>query len=388
MKIALYTYNTKPRGGVVHTLALAEALQKKGCSVTVFALGLKGENQFFRPVQVETKVFPFVAQQNEVFESRILRYMNTYTKGLELEDLDAFDIHHAQDCISANCLNRLMIKGLVPFFIRTVHHLDDFTTPALIDCQNRSVIMPETLVTVSDTWNNRLQFDYNRTSTVIHNGVESRFFHTEGDSEVLKAKYGLQNNIVYLTIGGIEPRKNTIATLRAFAEVKRSIPEAVLLIVGGTTLFDYRYYLEQFDRELHSLEASIRDGIRIMGSPDNETVQQLYRLADCYVQPSKKEGWGLALLEAMAGGTPVVASTIEVFQEFLQDEHNALLADPDNADSIATQMLRIVKEEDLARKLIINGKLTALQYTWPLAAEKHINLYERVLADGRTAQSG
>ncbi|GGG08691.1 MSMEG_0565 family glycosyltransferase [Paenibacillus abyssi] len=388
MRVALYTYNTKPRGGVVHTLALAEALQKAGCLVTVHALGLNGESQFFRKVGVDTKVIPFTPRQDELFEARIIRYIDTYAAALESEPLDAYDIHHAQDCISANSLNRLMTKGLVPYFIRTVHHLDDFTTPALVDCQNQSVVQPQALVTVSEYWSRRMKAEYGRASSLIHNGVEDRFFHKAGgDSRELKAKYGLQERTVFLALGGIEPRKNTIATLRAFTQVRRALPEAVLLIAGGTTLFDYRHYRNEFELELQSLEPAVVSSIRIMGSPDNETVQELYRLADCYVQPSKKEGWGLAILESMAAGTPVVASDIDVFQEFLKHGHNALLADPDRPEEIAGSMLRMVKEQELAEHLSTNGKVTARQYTWSVAAEKHKSLYRRVMMGGQAAYS-
>lgn len=388
MRIALYTYNTKPRGGVVHTLALAEALKEQGCSVTVFALGANGERQFFRPVQTETKVFPFTVQQHEAFESRILRYIDTYEEGLLQEFLERFDIHHVQDCISANALQRLITRGRVPFFVRTVHHLDDFTTPALVDCQKRSVMLPEALVTVSEAWQQRLQVDYGRSSSVIHNGVESRFFQNKQDQNELKTRFGFLGKTVYLTIGGIEPRKNTIGTLLAFERIKATIPDAVLIIVGGTTLFDYRYYLEHFNALLQSMPPSIQADVRIIGSPDNETIQSYYRLADCYVQPSKKEGWGLALLEAMACKTPVVASTIEVFQEFMLDGYNAGLADPDDIQDIASKMIEAVSERGRSRLMTINGLETAARYTWGKAAEKHIEFYEsRLMVHGRITES-
>ncbi|MBW7458363.1 MSMEG_0565 family glycosyltransferase [Paenibacillus sepulcri] len=383
MKIALYTYNTKPRGGVVHTLALAEAMNRRGCQVKVFALGLGGTSGFYRPIEAEERVIPFSARAGETFESRVIRYIETYTAGLEAEPLEQFDIHHVQDCISANSLSRLKEKGRVPFFIRTVHHLDDFTTPALVDCQQKSVIRPEALITVSDYWRKRLSDDIGRNSTVIHNGVDHRFFKPCDDKRELKKKYGLADKTVYFTLGGIEPRKNTIRTLRAFAEVKRSIPDAVLVIAGGTTLFDYRYYLDDFHQELNGLDKAVRDDIRIAGSPDTDTIQDYYQLADCFVQPSVKEGWGLAIMEAMAAGTPVVASTIEVFREFLIHEDHALLADPEDEGSIAASMTRIVKDRGLSYKLSRNGKEAAKAYSWESAADQHLALYERMVQNGR-----
>ncbi|AJY77325.1 MSMEG_0565 family glycosyltransferase [Paenibacillus beijingensis] len=382
LNVALFTYNTKPRGGVVHTLALAEALCARGCSVTVFALGLGGSTQFYRPAAVPTQVFSFPPREDESLESRILRYIDTYTAGMEQEALDRFDIFHAQDCISANCLNRLQQKGLIPFFIRTVHHLDDFVTPSLVSCQQQSVVVPKALITVSQTWRQKLQQLYERSSAVIHNGVDDRFFQPDAASAALKTSLQLENNIVFLTLGGIEPRKNTIVTLQAFAEVKRQLPQAALIIAGGSTLFDYRPYRLEFDRILERLPSSVRGDIRIITAPDDATVQQLYQLSDVYLQPSLQEGWGLAVLEAMASGTPVVASSIDVFREFLTDGFNACFADPGDPTSVAAHMLQTVRDKELQKRLTTNGKQTAAEYSWLTAADRHIHFYRRILSDG------
>lgn len=383
MKIALYTYNTKPRGGVVHTLALAEALVRSGCSVTVFALGLGGKEEFYRHVQADIRVIPYRASGIETFDARIASYIDVYTEGLAGEPLELYDIHHVQDCISANCLSRLMERGRIPFFIRTVHHLDDFTTPALVSCQHKSIVRPAELITVSDFWRNRLLLAYNRESAVIHNGVENRFFERRSSRHQLKEEYGFANHTVFFSLGGIEPRKNTILTLRAFQIVKRTIPDAVLIIAGGETLFDYRYYLNDFNIELNAMDNEVRQDVRIVGSPSDETIHDYYQLADCYVQPSAKEGWGLAVMEAMAGGTPVIASNIEVFREFMIHEHNALLPDPSAEHEIAESMIRAASDEHLRDRLAAEGKKTAYSFHWESTAKKHAALYRRLMLDVR-----
>ncbi|AIE61416.1 glycosyl transferase, group 1, putative [Bacillus methanolicus MGA3] len=384
MKVALYTYSTKPRGGVVHTLALAEALQDAGNEVVIYSLSQNGSS-FFRPVKTAVKLIPFSSRSDEQFESRILRYIDTYVEALEKEPLDTFDIHHAQDCISANSLYRLREKGLIPFFCRTVHHLDDFTTPALVQCQNRSVIGPDALITVSRYWQDRLESIYERSSQVIYNGVEQRFFQEAGNRSLVRDKYELEGKTVFLTIGGIEPRKNTLRILRAYARVKEAVPESVFLIVGGDTLFDYQYYRKSFFEEFSRLPSDVQEGVRITGSVDNQTLFHLYHVADCFVQPSIKEGWGLAILEAMAAGVPVIASDIPVFKEYLVDSYNALLANPEDDQAIARQMIRAVREKDLADTLILNGKATASKYTWQMAASEHMKLYRRMINRGHAA---
>jgi len=385
MKVALYTYNTKPRGGVVHTLALAEALVGHGCSVTVYALGHGGSERFYREVGADTTVFPFPAIEGEPFEAKIERSVQAFAAALAGEPLGSFDVHHVQDCISANSLHRLQEKGLVPSFLRTVHHLDDFTTPALVECQRRSIAAPRELIVVSDTWRDILRRETGRVPTVIHNGVDERFFRPPDDDDDVFAP---PDRVVLFTLGGIEPRKNTIATLHAFAKVKAQVPEAELVIGGGATLFDYRPYRAAFDEALERLPSAARDAVRIVPSPDDDTVRRLYRRADVYMQPSLKEGWGLSVLEAMAGGTPVVASDIPVFREFLIHESNALLADPSDSGDIASAVLRILADGAVRDRIAANGARTAQAYTWPAAAERHLDVYRRVLDDERAARIG
>ncbi|EID42639.1 glycosyltransferase [Parageobacillus thermoglucosidasius] len=131
----------------------------------------------------------------------------------------------------------------------------------------------------------------------------------------------------------------------------------------------------------------MQKGVRIVGAVDNQTLFHLYHIADCFVQPSIKEGWGLAILEAMAVGVPVIASDIPVFQEYLVDSHNALLANPEDDEAIARQMIRAVKEKDLAEMLVSNGKATAGRYTWMAAAREHMKLYRRMMNRGHAALS-
>jgi Glycosyltransferase Family 4 len=121
LRIALLSYSTKPRGGVVHTLALAEALAAAGQSVAVWTLGRGGDSGFFRAVdpRVRQHVVPFPDIEGEAVGPRILRSIAVLRDAF---DGAGYDIVHAQDCISANAAGRC---------VRTVHHLDQFTTLSL-----------------------------------------------------------------------------------------------------------------------------------------------------------------------------------------------------------------------------------------------------------------
>ncbi|HEY7879556.1 MAG TPA: glycosyltransferase, partial [Streptosporangiaceae bacterium] len=132
--VALVTYSVKPRGGVVHTLALAEALHAAGYPVRVIALGDPAAG-FFRPVAVPFTIIEAPASL-PTLEERVFANVDALTAGLG--DLAAdFPILHTQDCISARAAARVRdaAAGPPPVVVRTVHHVDDFTSPSLIDCQ-------------------------------------------------------------------------------------------------------------------------------------------------------------------------------------------------------------------------------------------------------------
>jgi hypothetical protein len=127
-RIALVTYSTKPRGGVVHTLALAEALVGLGADVSVVTLGDPAVG-FYRPVRAPTIVLPAPAPR-DTLEERVFASIDAVETGLR-SVAGRFDILHTQDCISASAAARVRDGGAAVEVLRTVHHMDDFTTQAL-----------------------------------------------------------------------------------------------------------------------------------------------------------------------------------------------------------------------------------------------------------------
>ena len=103
MRVSLLTYSTKPRGGVVHTLNLAEALAKAGAEVTVWSLARGGDPGFFRPVDpaVSVRLARFEDREGDTVTDRIVRSIEVMRSEF---DSTATDIVHAQDCISANAV--------------------------------------------------------------------------------------------------------------------------------------------------------------------------------------------------------------------------------------------------------------------------------------------
>jgi len=391
LSIALFTYSTRPRGGVVHTLELAEALVALGQRVRIFALEKPGRSGFFRQTDIPTSFISVEEFPNEEMADRVARYIDAYVGFLERDPTPGggFDIHHAEDCISANALIRLRATGHLRHVVRTVHHVDDFTSPSLISCQHDSIVGPDTVLVVSDWWRRRLAEDYAIDAQIVHNGVDlERFSPARDDVEraAERARVGLADSAVVLAVGGVEPRKNSLVLLAAFA---RAVPELaartrrrpVLVIVGGDTLFDYRDYRAAFDLDLERLIAAGRlepDAVVRPGPVEDDRLQRLYRAADVLAFPSVSEGWGLAILEAQASGTPVVTSDIEVFREYLVDGRDALLVAPDDPTALSQAIVRSVADPVLAASLRAGGLATAGTYDWRSTARRHIDIYRRL----------
>ncbi|WP_394932677.1 MSMEG_0565 family glycosyltransferase [uncultured Ilumatobacter sp.] len=376
-RVALTTYSVKPRGGVVHTLELAEALAALGVDVTIIAMG-DPEVGFFREVDVPVIIVP-APDWGDTLEERVFSWIEAMTIGLN-RVRDDFDIIHSQDCISARAAARVRDEGAPFRLIRTVHHVDDFTTQALIDCQISAIREPDEVLVVSELWRKQLLADYGVAATVVHNGVRAERFATPISSErraELRARIGATDKFLYLTVGGIEPRKGSEFLVEALGRLKADPcgADVMLAVVGGHSFQDYAPYRERVlgGLEQHGLKAG--GDLALLGTVSDDELPEWFHAADGFVFPSINEGWGLVVLEAMSAGLPVVASDIEVFHEFMTHEENAIMTATGDSHSLAIGMERLVMDSDLAASLRAAGPAVAAQFSWISTAEQHAAIY-------------
>ena len=376
LRIALLTYSTKPRGGVIHTMELAAALQALGHEACIFALDKDGTG-FCRPVACEYKLVPTqpaLPSIDKLVQQRIQEYVDYFSQ----HDL-FYDIFHAQDCISANALVMLRDRQQIPHVIRTVHHIDDYNSPYLQECQTRSILAPDLCLCVSQYWQQELKRQYNVDGGLVLNGVDTKRFSAkkDGSETELKQRLGLDGSPIYLTIGGIEPRKNSIRLLQAFAQVLKDYPQAQLVIAGGMTLFDYEPYQKQFFAAVDSMGVAVGKSLILPGVIPDAELPALYHCADAFVFPSVKEGWGLVVMEAIASHIPVITSNLPPFTEFLSPDR-AFLIDPYSPDAIAQAMQSIIQSK-VADSLRQHSQSILSQYTWETSAQMHLYHYDRLL---------
>lgn len=380
-RVALVTYSTKPRGGVVHTLSLAEALTARGMPVHIVALGDPATG-FFRDVAVPHTLIA-APPRLSTLEERVFASLDALEAGLA--GLAAnFDILHTQDCIAARAAARVRDAGAPVTVVRTVHHVDDFTTQALIDCQRQAILEPDSLIVVSDEWRARLRDEYGVASKTIYNGVDaSRFGPIAAvGRERVRRRARVAGRFVFLAVGGIEPRKGTVALFRAMAKLRAEVASPpVLVIIGAHSFQDYSGYQEEALALLGELGLEPgRDVIRA-GTVSDQELHEWYRSADALVFPSLKEGWGLAVLEAMSADLPVVASDIQVLREYLTDGVNAVLTTAGDPNDLAKGMRAVMEDPALRERLVAGGREVVPRFTWERAAAEHERVYQSLKGD-------
>jgi glycosyltransferase-like protein len=354
VRIALLTYSTKPRGGVVHTLALAEALAAAGQDVTVWTLGRGGDSGFFRPVDplVRQQVVPFPdGPPGETVGERMLRSIAVLRDAF---DPRAYDIVHAQDCISANAAGRC---------IRTVHHIDQFTTPELVACHEKAITEPYAHICVSTAVAKELTDGWGITAEVIPNGVGYERFATTDPAA--RERWRTRLGRYLLTVGGIEPRKGSLDLLDAYALLRRDLPDVRLVVAGGETLFDYRDYRARWEE--HAAELGVEPVV--LGAVPDSDLPPLVAAAAAFAFPSVKEGFGLAAMEALAAGVPVVVRDLPVLREVFGTAARFATDAPTFAATLTTALTR----DDPARRAA--GHDLAARHTWAEAARRHLTFY-------------
>jgi glycosyltransferase involved in cell wall biosynthesis len=177
-----------------------------------------------------------------------------------------------------------------------------------------------------------------------------------------------------LHVGTLEPRKNLPALVRAWSALRAARADAPLLVLAGTPGWGAAAVAQ-------AVAASAAPGdVRLLGRVGDADLPALYAAAEALVFPSLYEGFGLPLLEAMACGTPVIASRGGALPEVAGDA--ALLVDATDAGALAAAIARVVDDGALRAHLRASGLERARAFTWTACAAATLAVYEEAVACG------
>ena len=205
------------------------------------------------------------------------------------------------------------------------------------------------------------------TTHVVHNGVHPSWFDVPrgGNSASAARPY-----IVF--VGLAKPHKNLVGLLQAFALIRDRVPHD-LVVIGSK-----RDALRTIDRRIDEASTTLNGRVRFAEHLELSTLQQYVADADVLVQPSFYEGFGLPPLEAMAAGTPCLASRIDPLVEVCGDA--ASYCDPRDPADIARRLLELLEHNDARRQLSARGRERARAFTWDRSANETLGVFEQVLS--------
>jgi glycosyltransferase involved in cell wall biosynthesis len=227
------------------------------------------------------------------------------------------------------------------------------------------------IVTVSNSTDENITYRFKgiaQRAVVIHPGIDSVFGCLPNPSllQQIRSKYHLPEKFI-LFVGNIEPKKNIAILLQAYKILqKKGIPHKLVLVGKRTwkSIGVFRNICCNFGP----------DDIILTGYVDRNELPFIYKMASAFVFVSLEEGFGFPAIEAMASGTPVVASATGILKEVAKDVF--CFADPQNPRQIAEALCVVLNDQQLRQSLIQKGLQESRRFNWNDTARQTLLLYQ------------
>ena len=222
---------------------------------------------------------------------------------------------------------------------------------------------------------------------VIPCGVDMARFQPQ-DKRRVRADLSLPPTApILLSVGRLQPSKGIDTLLQAAADIRHDYPDVRVLVVGGG-LDDQD---ERETAELNRLQALGHrlklTNVQYIKAQPQEKLAQYYAAADVFVMPSHYESFGMVALEAMACGTPVVASEVGGLASTITHDDSGLLVPSGDWRAFAQAISRLLASPQLQSAMRQAGPERARAFAWPLIVENNVRLYRRLILQQNTTTS-
>jgi glycosyltransferase involved in cell wall biosynthesis len=206
---------------------------------------------------------------------------------------------------------------------------------------------------------------------------EFRPIAREAAAAAVRERYSIRGPFI-LSVGDMQPRKNQVGLIRAFARLVRAYPQLShnLVLVGKPTWFSPK--VQEAARE-----SGVEDRIQFVGFVSDADLLQLYNACDCFVFPSFYEGFGFPALEAMACGRAVVCSDASALPEVVDGA--AILFDPYAIDEMVRAIADVLVDAELRGRMERLGIQRAAHFSWQKTAQKTLEAFHQVVEEPRAA---
>jgi glycosyltransferase involved in cell wall biosynthesis len=204
---------------------------------------------------------------------------------------------------------------------------------------------------------------------IINDAVDHSTYFVKRDKHILRNINITDDHKVVLYVGSETKRQNIPVLLKAFAHLKKKIPDIKLVKIGDPQSYGVR---ETILRLINDLE--LRDDIVFAGYVPEKDMPRWYNASDILVYPCDYAGFGLPPLEAMACGTPVITSNTSSLPEVVGDA--GIMIDPRDVELMADKMYEVLTNNGLKNDIIEKGIKQAKHFTWDRSAEETYQVYE------------
>lgn len=373
MKIGIVLYPTYGGSGVVAT-ELGKALAEKGHEIHFITysqpvrLGSFRDNIYYHEVAVSNyPLFEFQPYETELASKMVDVVLH--------EKLDLLHVHYAIPHASAAYMAQqiLKTKGVSIPFITTLHGTDITLVgkdksfePVITFCINQSDAV--TAVSSSLKKDTYEHFDTDREIEVIPNFIHNLNENAPFDIEK-RRKYAADDERIICHVSNFRPVKRVEDVIRVFHKINQEVPSRLLLIGDGPD----RYNAEVLCRELGTC-----DRVMIVGKIRNAA--DLMQLSDLFLLPSQTESFGLAALEAMAVGVPVISSNTGGIPEVNEHGYSGFMSKVGDINDMASHGISLLRDEEKLKLFKEQAKNQAEKFCITRILPQYEELYETVVA--------
>lgn len=359
MKILFYNHTGKVSGAERVLLMILAGLDRGRFDTVVLCpadgqLTLMAEGVGARTAGIQSLDARFTMRPD-----RLVKYVASFARLIRATR--AAVINEAPDVIHANSVRAALVMsaaalGLGLPVIWHVHDLlprhplSSFIRLVACVCRNNRIIAVSQAV--AQRFEGRLSRFFRGRITTIHNAVDAQRFRPDPQSRnETRRELGLEGKTVLGIVGQLTPRKGQLELIEAFRELTRSVPEAVLLVVGEPIFNRDEEYATALKREAR--RSGVADRIRFLGA--REDIPAVMRALDLLVVNSSVEPFGLTVIEAMASGTPVLATAVDGIREIVRHRDNGWLIGARDRRSLVEGLFTLVRDRQLRATLAGGG---------------------------------
>lgn len=337
MKIGITCYPTYGGSGVMAT-ELGKALAQKGHEVHFISYALPFrlnnfvENIFFH--EVEMSSYPLFE-----FPLYSLALASKMVEVAEYEKLDLLHVHYAIPHASSAYLAKQMLRGKRELKILTTLHGTDITLvglePSFLPLVKFSIEQSDGVTAVSRFLKEKTltNYDIEKDIDVIPNFIDTEVYKPKSD-RCFRKNLATQGEKIIVHTSNFRPVKRVSDTIRMLKKIIEEVPAKLILVGDGPD----RSECERLCRELH-----LCDQIKFLGK--QEGLVEILNSADLFLIPSQSESFGLAALEAMSCGVPVISSSVGGLPELIRHNESGFIAEIGDVDRMAKYAVDLLTNE-------------------------------------------